>query len=600
MKFSVFARWLWLNAFICGLLGPVWAAKKPNMVFFITDDLSLRDVSSYGATDVHTPNMQRLSADGMTFNKAFVASPSCAPSRAAFLSGLMPARNGAEPNHSRPRPDVKLLPAYLHEQGYEVVSFGKVGHYNQTKDFGFDLVRYSGFHEDECVNAALDYLKERTSEKPLAFFVGTNFPHMPWPQDNESYKSSEVKVPPIHVDTAQTRESRTHYYAAVARADRELGQVYDLAREKLGKDTFFLFSSDHGAQWPFGKWNCYDEGIHVPFIVSWPGVTKAGTRTDAMVQWIDILPTMIEVAGGKAPRDLDGRSFVPVLRNPKQKHRDRIFTTHSGDGNFNVYPIRSVRTSKWHYIWNLHPEFAFTSHVDKHPDRIPDDYWPSWKAKAQTNARAAQIVQRYRERPAEELYDVEADPNEQNNVAANPAFAKIKNDLHQELEAWMKSQNDGRKVFNTPQLLSDENKVATPEITTPNIANKTLTISCEVTAQSSKGVILAQGGDRQGYALHLQGGKPVFSVRRNQVLVSIVAPDAPQGKFSLEAHLEKDGVMTLAVNGTIAARGKAAGLIEVQPAEGLEIGQDGRGAVGNYIAPGALQGKVENVKIVAQ
>lgn len=377
--------------------------SKPNIVFFMADDLSLRDSSVYGATDVRTPNMQRLSAAGMTFNRAFVASPSCAPSRAAFLSGLMPARNGAEPNHAKPRPDIKLLPAYLHEQGYEVVAFGKVAHYGYAKDYGFDLVQHDGFHDDECIPAALEYLKNRTSQKPLAFFVGTNWPHVPWPAGSEGYDPATVKLPPTFVDTPQTRQMRARYYAGVARFDTELGQVYDAARAKLGPNTFFMHSSDHGAQWPFGKWNCYDEGIQVPLIVSWPGVVKAGTRTNAMVSWVDILPTLIEVAGGKVPADLDGRSFLPVLRDPKRKHRDRIFATHSGDGNFNVYPIRSVRTDKWKYIRNLHPEFAYTTHIDRNTEKDADHYWPTWQAAATTNANAAAIVKRYRERPAEEL-----------------------------------------------------------------------------------------------------------------------------------------------------------------------------------------------------
>ncbi len=601
MNSAFFARLLFWTIILFGISAPCAMAqspkaiKKPNIVFFIADDLSLRDSSVYGALDVHTPNMQRISGEGLTFNSAFVASPSCAPSRAAFLSGLMPARNGAEPNHSRPRADVKLLPAYLHEQGYEVVAFGKVAHYGQAKDFGFDLVRYDGFHEDICVSAALDYLKARTDKRPLALFVGTNWPHVPWPQDGEGYDPAAVKVPPMHFDTSQTRQMRTRYYAAVSRFDSELGQVYDAAHEHLGTNTFFLFSSDHGAQWPFGKWNCYDEGTRVPLFVNWPGVTKAGTRTEAMVSWVDILPTLIEVAGGKPPRDIDGRSFVPVLRDAKRKHRDRIFTTHSGDGDINVYPMRSVRTDKWKYILNLHPEFAYTSHIDIEASKDPDHYGNSWRAAAATNPRAAQIVQRYRQRPAEELYDLAADPDEQNNLADQPAYDKIKRGLRQELEVWMKAQNDQRKVYNTPHLLTEVNKIPTP-----NIANKTLIITCDVTAQSSEGVILAQGGDRQGYALYLKDGRPVFAVRRDTKLFTVAAPDAPQGKFSLEVHLEKDGAMTLAINGTVVARGQAAGVIEVQPAEGLDIGEDTRGAVGNYTAPNPLKGTVENAKVVAQ
>lgn len=575
------------------------APPKPNIVVFIADDHSLRDSSVYGATDVRTPNMRRLSAAGMTFGRAFVASPSCAPSRAALLTGLMPARNGAEPNHSRPRPGIKLLPAYLHARGYEVVAFGKVAHYGQAKDFGFDLVRHDGFHDDRAVPAALAYLNARTSKKPLAFFVGTNWPHVPWPRGNEGYDPARVKLPPTFIDTPQTRRARARYYAAVTRFDTELGQVYDAARRRLGPNTFFLHSSDHGAQWPFAKWNLYDAGIHVPLIVSWPGVIKAGTRTDAMVSWVDILPTLIEVAGGKPPRGLDGRSFLPVLRAPSRAHRERIFATHSGDGAMNVYPMRGVRTARWKYILNLHPEFAYTTHIDRNAAAQAETeagaYWPTWQAAAATDARAAALLRRYRQRPAEELYDLDADPDEQRNLAAQPAQAQRKHDLRRALEAWMRGQGDRGAVYGPPRLLGAAE--GTPP---PRVAGKALTITCDVTPRARDGVILAQGGNQHGYALHLKEGRPIFSVRENRALYFVAAPDAPGGRFSLEAHLEKDGAMTLAVNGKIVARGKAPGPIRVQPAEELSIGEDTRFAVGDYTAPHPLPGKVENVKIATQ
>ena len=115
-------------------------AALPNIVVFISDDHTLSDRSVYGAKDIVTPHMDRLAAAGMTFEMAFAPSPSCAPSRGAMLTGLMPARNGAEPNHSRPRASIKKLPAYLQELDYEVTAFGRIGHYNQTADYGFDHV----------------------------------------------------------------------------------------------------------------------------------------------------------------------------------------------------------------------------------------------------------------------------------------------------------------------------------------------------------------------------------------------------------------------------------------------------------------------------
>jgi len=128
--------------------------QRPNILVFLTDDQSQLDCTPYGEAVIRTPNMQQLADQGMTFTRAFVASPSCAPSRAALLTGLMPARNGAEPNHSKPRAEIKKWPAYFQELGYEVVAFGKVSHYKHTKDYGFDYFAFDGFHEHQSIGAA--------------------------------------------------------------------------------------------------------------------------------------------------------------------------------------------------------------------------------------------------------------------------------------------------------------------------------------------------------------------------------------------------------------------------------------------------------------
>ena len=318
------------------------AADKPNLVVFICDDLGSLDTTPYGATDVRTPNIQRLASRGVKFLQAFVASPSCAPSRAALLTGLMPARNGAEPNHTRPREEIKKLPKYLQELGYEVASFGKVAHYGQGSYYGFDVVRGEGGGNYTGIALAAEFLKNRTSDKPLCLMVGTNWPHVPWP-DMSAYDPAAITLPPTHVDTAQTRQSRTRYYAAVTKADDDLGAVLEAVQQKLDPaKTITFFTSDHGAQVPFGKWNLYDAGIRVPLIAAGPGI-KAGTTSDAMVSWIDILPTLVELAGGTPPADIDGRSFAAALRDEKATHRDEIYATHSGDREFNVYPCRSLR-----------------------------------------------------------------------------------------------------------------------------------------------------------------------------------------------------------------------------------------------------------------
>jgi len=416
-------------------------AERPHFVIFLADDLGWADCSPYGGKDVPTPNMARLATDGMTLTHAFVASPSCAPSRAALLTGLEPMRNGAMLNHSRPRVDVKKWPAYFRELGYEVAAIGKVAHYAQVTEYGFDHASHFKYHEDDCVEAAVKWLDGRTPGKPLCLLVGTNWPHVPWPKLSK-LDPDTLKLPPTFVDTKETRQARARYLAAVANADRDLGLVYDAARKHLGKDVFFLFSSDHGAQLPFGKWNGYDAGVRTPLIAAWLGRIKPGTTSGAMVSWTDLLPTCLEVAGGNAPENLSGRSFLGVLRGEKDAHRDRVFVTHSGDGDMNRYPLRAVRTRDWKYIRNLNPDAEHHTHIDKAAGGDGRDYWDSWAARARTNTAAAVVVRRYHKRPAEELYDLTADPWELKNLADDPTHKDTLATLRADLDVWMKEQGD--------------------------------------------------------------------------------------------------------------------------------------------------------------
>lgn len=433
-------------------------APRPDIVIFLTDDQGRLDAQPYGATDLRTPHMQRLAAAGLTFERAYVVSPSCAPSRAALLTGLTPARNGAEANHAKPRAELKKWPAYFQALGYEVVAFGKVSHYRHTADYGFDHFAHDTFHEHVAIPAAVEWLQRRprAGAKPLCLFVGSNWPHVPWPEKDLGYDPARLSLPAGSIDTPATRAWRARYAAAVTQADDDLGRVLDATRAYLPGETLFLYSADHGAQWPFGKWNLYEAGVGVPLIVAWPGVIKPGTRTAAMVSWMDFLPTLLEAAGGQAPADLDGRSFLPVLRGQTASHHARIFTTHANDGRMNVYPSRAVRDERWKYIRNLHPEYAFTTHIDLVAGGLGQrSFFSTWEAAAKTDPKAAALLHRYHARPAEELYDLAADPHEQRNLAADPSHATKLAALRRELDAWMQAQGDRQTEFAEPRLLSD-------------------------------------------------------------------------------------------------------------------------------------------------
>jgi N-sulfoglucosamine sulfohydrolase len=427
--------------------------SRPNIVVFLADDMGYKDFGAGGDPDIRTPNLDKLTAQGLKFDRAFVASPSCAPSRAAMLTGFMPSRNGAEGNHEIPTDGVPKLPAYLQSLGYQVVAFGKVAHYRTTAMYDFDHFENDTFHNPDAIPSALRWLKAREDKRPLAIFVGSNWPHVPWPEEPEGYSPDEIKLPPKSVDVPISYRARARYYAAVSRMDRELGQTLEVVDDTLGENTFVLFSADHGEQWPFGKWNLYDTGTRVPMVARWTGNIQPGGKTNGMVSWVDILPTLIEVGGGKAPLEIGGRSFAAAFDSPASfEGREEIYTIHNSDLKMNVYPMRSVRTARWKYIANLHPEYVFTTHVDLKPAKGDGGYFPAWRRAALTDPEARQIVDKYYRRPAEELYDLDADPDETHNLAADPQYASVLRELRLKLAGWRDAQNDDRPLKHPPHL----------------------------------------------------------------------------------------------------------------------------------------------------
>src|SRR5262249_15313512 len=169
---------------------------------------------------------------------------------------------------------------------------------------------------------------------------------------------------------------------------------------------------------------------------AWPNRVKAGTRSEAMVSWVDFLPTCLEAAGGVPPREISGRSFLAVLRGEKTSHRDKVFATHSGDGQMNRYPIRAVRTRAWKYIGNLDRAAEHHTHIDKAAAEDGREYWDSWTEKVRSDPAAAAVVRRYHKRPAEELYDLKADSWELHNLATDPAHADTRTRFRVDLDAW--------------------------------------------------------------------------------------------------------------------------------------------------------------------
>ena len=210
----------------------------------------------------------------------------------------------------------------------------------------------------------------------------------------------------------------------------------------IEKNTLFIFTSEQGSMFPHGKWTCYDIGTHVEFIARWPGHIKPGSVTEAMVQYVDVVPTLIEAAGGEPIKGLDGRSFLPVLLGKTDKHNDFVYGVHTTNGiasGSKCYPVRSIRTKTHKLILNLMPDAVFKNMLIR-KDR--ENFWKSWVKKAKTNPEAARLVNMYQKRPAVELYDLRKDMYELNNIAEDPANRKLIAGLRRHLEDWMKQQGD--------------------------------------------------------------------------------------------------------------------------------------------------------------
>lgn len=425
----------------------------PNIVIIVADDLGYREVGSAGNAVIRTPNLDRLAAQGMRFDKAFVPTAMCSPSRAALYSGLYPHRNGLFRNHGQAKAGTRSMPHYFAALGYRVALAGKV-HVGPPQSFPFELIDLDA----ESIERFLD----ADAAHPFVLVIAQHFPHVPWVA-NRIYDPETLQLPAKSVDTPQTRAAFGRYYASVTSGDEELGRIMRLMDAKgLSSSTITVFLSDHGAQFPFMKFSNYEAGLRVPLIFRWPGVIQPGASSGALVSSVDILPTLIDMAGGSAPAGLDGKSFLPVLRGASVAHRDAVFGAQSTAGldveNADPYGIRSVRTERFRYIRNLHPGNKQKTLITEPrplrgsirylmefgawvPPGVPA-YWQSWQLAATRDEHARNIVRAYWDRPAEELYDLDADPDELSNLAGAPQHEKVLVQMRSRLDAWMRAQGD--------------------------------------------------------------------------------------------------------------------------------------------------------------
>ncbi|MHC4249722.1 MAG: sulfatase-like hydrolase/transferase, partial [Planctomycetota bacterium] len=280
---------------------------------------------------------------------------------------------------------------------------------------------------------------------PFCLVIALVEPHVPWTMGDASrYPVQELKLPAHIADTPRTRRDFAAYLAEITYMDRQVGDILR-ALEASGRaaDTLVLFTSEQGAQFPGCKWTNYDAGVHTALVARWPGRIAPAARTGALVQYADVLPTLMEIAGVKISRGtFDGTSFRAVLFGESRTHREYVFGVHNNVPEGPPYPIRSITDGAYHYLRNLTPEAKY---YEKHlmgQGRLNNPYWATWVRSAETDERTARLVKRYTERPREELFRLSDDRHEMKNLTGDPEHEPVRARLSKALDEWLRSQGD--------------------------------------------------------------------------------------------------------------------------------------------------------------
>ena len=422
------------------------AQQKPNILVIIADDMARCELGCYGGQNLATPNIDRVASEGMMMTNNFASMAMSVPIRASMYTGLYPAHHGSYQNHKATYSRVKSVTHYLTDLGYRVGRAGKDHPVNQPKVYGFEKI--PGFvvgctvsHPAKSTpDGILEFMK-RNNEEPFCLFVCSINSHMPWDAgDASEFNPSNVVLPPNCVDNAKTRSDFCNYLAEIRLFDDEVGMVMSALKEAgADENTFVILLSEQGPQMPFGKWTCYRYGQSSAMIVRYPGKVEAGSVSDALVQYEDILPTLIEVAGGQQVESLDGISQLDVFLGKETDKRQWVYGMHNNNPEGPIYPIRSIQDKRYKLIENLLPD---STYYEKHMMSAGNNMWQSWVATAQTNAYAQWLVDRFVTRPAIEFYDHQVDPWELNNLADDPQYAERIELMHRELHRWMEEQGD--------------------------------------------------------------------------------------------------------------------------------------------------------------
>ncbi len=438
------------------------APDVPNVLFVIADDWSWLHAGAYGDEVIRTPNIDRVAREGVVFDNAYVAAPSCTPSRASIVTGQWFWRLGAGANLYGPLPpEHPVYPDLLEHGGYHVGftrkgwAPGNLGERNRNPAGD----RYETFD---------DFLVHRPDDAPFSFWFGTHDPHRAYELGSGAAAGipvGDLEVPAIFPDSPEVRGDIADYYFEVERIDRELGGMLATLEDVGELDrTMVVITSDNGMPFPRAKSNLYDMGVRVPLIIRWPEHVPAGRRISDFVSLTDLAPTFLEVARVAVPDVMTGRSLMDLLTTEfsgrvdstrsmtffgKERHVPSQEAPDTGG-----YPMRAVRTDEYLYVRNFRP--------DRWPVGTPNHelsfIQPAWYGDTDGSPTKHYMIDHrdddathrllfelaFEKRPGEELFDLRKDPDQLHNVAMDPAYTDTKRTLFNTLMGTLYATGDPR------------------------------------------------------------------------------------------------------------------------------------------------------------
>ncbi len=458
-------------------------SERPNILFVISDDQSAMHAGAYGDIATRTPAFDRIAREGVLFEHAFTAAPSCAPSRSAILTG----RNIWELEEGGIllgilRSKFTVFTLLLESAGYELGATGKTWGPGtmESRDrdiFGQRIAKHKlpdaqqrpGLNPLDYAANFDEFFAGRDRNRPFFFWLGTSEPHQRYDVgawERAGKRLDDARLPGALPDHPDVRGEILDYGLEIEHFDRHLARALATLEAAGELDrTLVIVTSDHGNPLPRSKCNLYDSGTRVPLAMRLPGMIPAGRTVDDLVSLVDIAPTILDAASVAAPEEMTGRSLWQIARSAKSgvvdESRDFVVTAferHTIARRDGVgYPMRAIRTHKYAYIRNYEP--------DRWPAGDPDYNAPPQgffgdvdrgvtKSFLLAHALDPEIrpyyLLAYGRRPAEELFDVERDPHQLRNVASDPALTEIKQQLIWRLNAYLRATGDPRQSGTAP------------------------------------------------------------------------------------------------------------------------------------------------------